>query len=139
MHSFHCRYLSTCFSKVPFLLLTCSLRKEHVFFSLSFMLRFLRKRDNLYDESCKSLTQKKGGHRPTICNPLKLLGWETRIRTWVDGVRVRSPSAGRSPIKIELLHYLKPNKESIKNRLRAGSLRDDLHRTFQPRKGSLFA
>ena len=26
-------------------------------------------------------------------------GWETRIRTWVDGVRVRSPAAGRSPIK----------------------------------------
>ena len=25
------------------------------------------------------------------------IGWGTRIRTWVDGVRVRSPAARRSP------------------------------------------
>jgi hypothetical protein len=32
------------------------------------------------------------------CKPFIVNGWETRIRTWVDGVRVRSPAAGRSPI-----------------------------------------
>jgi hypothetical protein len=38
---------------------------------------------------------------PNKSNPLQsgllLFGWGTRIRTWVDGVRVRSPAARRSP------------------------------------------
>ncbi len=39
------------------------------------------------------------------------IGWETRIRTWVDGVRVRSPAAGRSP-KIIFVNYIKKGLES---------------------------
>lgn len=38
------------------------------------------------------------GLQAKICKPFIFNGWETRIRTWVDGVRVRSPAAGRSPI-----------------------------------------
>ncbi len=40
-------------------------------------------------------------------------GWETRIRTWVDGVRVRSPAAGRSPKSYILDSYKKGKFESI--------------------------
>ena len=39
------------------------------------------------------------------------IGWETRIRTWVDGVRVRSPAAGRSP-NIIFVNYIKKGLES---------------------------
>ncbi len=29
--------------------------------------------------------------------PLILLGWETRIRTWINGARTRRPAVRRSP------------------------------------------
>ena len=43
-----------------------------------------------------SSTQQKNG---TPLGPRFFVGWGTRIRTWVDGVRVRSPTARRSPKK----------------------------------------
>jgi hypothetical protein len=33
-----------------------------------------------------------------------LVGWETRIRTWIDGVRDRGPAVGRPPRAWNFLH-----------------------------------
>jgi hypothetical protein len=57
-----------------------------------FGFRRLRREDH---ESLANPPTTKG---PAVRGPF-LFGWGTRIRTWVDGVRVRSPTARRSPKK----------------------------------------
>lgn len=44
---------------------------------------------------------------PEAENPCILCGWVNRIRTYIDGVRVRCPAIGRSPRKfyVSLIHY----------------------------------
>jgi hypothetical protein len=60
-----------------------------------FGFRRLRREDH---ESLANPPKTKG---PAVRGPF-LLGWGTRIRTWVDGVRVRSPTARRSPKELQV-------------------------------------